>query len=321
MPSMVSANRFINTVVLPLVIVAYGVYLLIDHVHNNQLPASGNHIQRIQKIGSIDGLLFGGSNVVYSLSAELLSYHTGMKWYNASVLGEWWSIERHKNFIQDLSTRIDRTKVRYVVYSSIAPYQKEIIARAESRENLATGKNLGTREDLGISIKPKISILGYIHHHSLRNSDQRDNFLEKRDRFGDKVFENLNCRFTAEDPVSHQREDVDNSAEFLADYANFFASLFPNAAILIVLPSEYYGALSFDDSIFEQTLRTKFYSVLNAKYSKNGFMKIIFQPPYTSIKQVCDGRSHANEDGRLWRTRNLVESMREIVPSNTAMTQ
>jgi hypothetical protein len=85
-----------------------------------------------------------------------------------------------------------------------------------------------------------------------------------------------------------------------------------HAAILIVLPSEYY-ALSFDDSIFEQTLRTKFYSVWNARYSKNAIIKIIFQPRYASNEQVCDEQYHANEDGRLWRTRNLIEPMSEAV--------
>jgi hypothetical protein len=309
MLSMVSANRFISTAVIPLVTLAYGVFLLIDHGHNPIDLANRDHIQRdhpqrdhiqrdliqnIQKIGGINGLLFGGSNATYSLSAGFLSYYTGMTWYNASVSAELQNIERHKNFIQDLSADIDRTKVRYVVYSTYVPYEKKI-ARFEASANR------------GIMIKPKTSILGYIRHHDFRNSDQRERFPEKRDRFGDKVFENVNCRFTAEDPVSHQREDVDISAEFLADYATFFASLFPNASILVVLPSEYYGALSVDDSIFEQTLRTKFYSILNARFFKDTNMKIIFQPPYTSIKQVCDEQYHANEDGRLWRTRNLVE--------------
>jgi hypothetical protein len=308
---MVSANRFISTAVIPLVILAYGVFLLIDHGHNRafELAITGSlqrdhiqtdqisteHIQNIQKIGSIDGLLFGGSNAAYSLSAGFLRYYTGMKWYNASLNAELGTIKRHKNFIQDLSAGIDRTKVRYVAYSSYIPYEKKV-ARFESSANR------------GITIKPKISILGYIRHHRFRNSDQRGN-EDKRDGFGDKVFENVNCRFPADNPVSHQREDVDISAEFLADYAIFFASLFPNASILVVLPSEYYGALSFDDSIFEQALRTKFYSILNARSFKDTNMKIIFQPPYTSIKQVCDEQYHANEDGRLWRTRNLIELM------------
>jgi hypothetical protein len=317
MLSMVSANRFISTAVIPIVILAYVVFLFVDHGHDQyvryrdalyQIPA--NYIQSIQKIGRIDGLLFGGSNSKYSLSAEFLSYSMGVNWYNASVISEFGTIERHKNFIRDLSALIDRTKVRYVVYSSIAPYKKGEIASYKSRENL------------GIGIKPKISVLGYLRHQLFRDSEfsQLHRALEfpRFSRFGDWVFENENCG--AKSVLKHEREDEDISVEFLVDYAIFFASLFPNASILIVLPSEYHdGSLSFDNSLFEQTLRTKFYSVLEAKYLRKTTIKIIFQPPYSSITQVCHQPFHANEDGRLWRTRNLIEFMREIVPSNRAM--
>jgi hypothetical protein len=290
MLSMVNANRFINTFAILLVMVAYAVFLWIDHNHNNQVdPANKDHVQSIRKIGNIDGLVFGGSNAIYSLSAESLNYYTGIRWYNASVIQELWTIKRHKDFIRDLSARIDRTKVRYVVYSSIFPYWTGVIR---------------SRENLGIRIKPKVSVLGYI----LQTS--RNLKFPQRNRFGDVVFESVKCDFTAEYTVKHQREDENISVGFLADYAIFFASLFPNASILIVLPSEYYGALSFDDSIFEQSLRTKFYNILNGKYFKNTTVKIIFQPPYSSITQVCDEQYHANEGGRLWRTRNLIEFMR-----------
>jgi hypothetical protein len=289
MLSMVNANRFINTVVIPLVIVAYGVFLLIDH--NNQVNGR-DHIQSIQKIGSIDGLVFGGSNAMYGLSAEFLSYYTGIKWHNASVLAELGTIQQHKSFIEALSARIDRTKVRYVVYSTIAPNQTGVIARSQSSTNL------------GITIKPKISALGYIRHQPFSDSGFR---YYKRNIFGDMVFENEACDFTA--VAKHEREDEDISTDFLVDYTIFFASLFPNASILIVvpsaLPSAYYGALSFDDSRFEENLRTKFYNVLKRKYFKNTNVKIIFQPPYSSVTQVCD-----TEGGRLWRTRNLIEFIR-----------
>jgi hypothetical protein len=290
---MVNASRFIRMVAIPIVIVAYAVFLWIDHVDNNEVAAaSGDHIQRIQKIGSIDGLLFGGSNAVYSLSAEFLSHYMGIKWYNASVIDELATIKQHKNFIQNLSARVDRTNVRYVVYSSFAPYQTGAIAKSQSRENT------------GISIKPKMSVLGYLRHQPFRHQE-----FPLRNNFGDLVFRNRDCDFTAKYVVKHEREDEDISVGYLADYAIFLASLFPNASILIVLPSEYYGALSFDDSIFQQTLRTKFYRVLNAKYFKNSTMKIIFQPPYSSIIQTCDRPFHANKNGRLWRTWNLVEFM------------
>jgi hypothetical protein len=303
MLSMVNANRFINMVAIPLVISAYGLFLLIDHTHNNESPLKEDHIQNIQKIGGVDGLLFGGSNAVYSLSAEFLSYDTGMKWYNASVLSELDTNERHKNFIQDLSARIDRTKVRYVVYSSIFPYQTGAIARHKSRENL------------GMAIKPEMSVLGYISRELFRHSEFPKG--NRRNRFGDMVFENGICdNAYVEEKLRYEREVADISAKFLAEYAIFFVSLFPNASILIVLPSAY-GALSFDDSIFEQTLRTKIYNAFNEKYFKNTAIKIIFQPPYSSITQVCDAPFHGNADGRLWRTRNLLERMREAVVATT----
>ena len=300
MPSMVNANRFINMGAIPLVIVAYAVFLLIDYSNHNSHnidPASSiesiQSIQGIQKIGSVDGLVFGGSNAVYSLSAESLSYLTGIKWYNAAVLQEAEAIERHKNFIQEISARIDRMTVRYVVYSSVTPYTS-VIPKAKITEK-------------GLGIKPKDSVLRYIaayFRHSPRRPDPQ------RNNFGDIVFDSVECDFTTEDNVKHERNDEDAIVNILVDYTIFFASLFPNASILIVLPSEYYGGLSFDDSIFEQTLRAKFYSVLNTKYFKNTIIKIIFQPPYSSIAQVCNQKNHANEDGRLWRTRNLIESMR-----------
>src|SRR5262249_50477069 len=212
---MVNANRFINLVLIPLAIVAYSAFLLFDHGYTYQVidPASRDHIRRIQKIGSLDGLLFGGSNVAYSLSADFVSYDSGIKWYNASVVEELRSIERHKNFIQDLSATIDRTNVRYVVYSSNFPYMPGTIARFKSEENL------------DIRLKPKLSALNYIRHRPPSNS------FPQRNRFGDIVFENVHCGLAAEYRLYHTRENVDTSAEFLADYAIFFASLFPNASI------------------------------------------------------------------------------------------
>src|SRR5262249_18714441 len=160
-------------------------------------------------------------------------------------------------------------------------------------------------ENLGI--KPTISLFGYIlHRPSFRFSE-----FPMRNSFGDMVFERADCDFTSKYVVTHERENEDTSVKFLADYAIFLASLFPNALILIVLPSEYYGTLSFNDSKFEQTLNTKFQSVSSANYSKNNIMKIMFQPPFSSKAQTCNRKYHANEDGRLYQTRNLIMFLRE----------
>jgi hypothetical protein len=292
---MVSANRLINIGVIPLVTVAYAVFLCIDHNRNGYADIK-HHIEDIQNSGSVDGLVFGGSNAHYSLSAESLSYHTGMKWYNASMAGEMLSINRYGAFIQHLSTRIDRTKVKYVVYSSILPYSVGGVAM----HKLDTKAN-------GEGIKPNRNMLAYIKN-GANIPYPRDSAV--RSDFGDIVFDRIKCDFTPENQFHLMHEEIGISVNFLIDEAIYFASIFPNASILIVLPSRYYGGLIFDDSIFDQALRTKFYSVLSEKNFQNSRVKIIVQPPYPSITQVCDDPWHANEDGRAWRTQNLIESMR-----------
>jgi hypothetical protein len=310
MLSMVNANRFIRAGAIPLVLVGYAVFIWIDHARATrgyEDPDVKVHMQNVKTRRSVDALVFGGSNAIYSLSAGYLSYNTGLNWYNASLDGELGTIDRYKSFVLELSARIERTKVKYVVYSSAFPYLIGLIDYQVRRELN------------GIGIKPSGSVLGYIVQYlsgRLRQVSSRSQqnslgdivFERQRNSFGDIVFESVKCAFTK--IPGHQREDEDVAVDFLVDKAIFFTSVFPNASILIVLPSEYYGVASFDDSIFEKDLRSKIYSLLRAKYHFGGMVKIIFQPPYSSITQVCDNESHANEDGRVWRTGNLIESIR-----------
>jgi len=301
MLSMVNANRFISKGAIPLVLVAYAVYVWIDHAHathrNDEWDGDVKvHMQNVQNGRGVEALVFGGSNAIYGLSAEYLSYHMRINWYNASLYGELGTISRYENFVRELSARIDRTKARYVVYSSLLPYQMGAIAEAKKGEQ-------------GEGIKPSVSVLGQIVQYVSGRPRQASD-PSQRNSFGDIVFESVKCAFT--DSPEHRREEEDVSADFLVDKAIFFASVFPNASILIVMPSEYYGA-SFDDSIVEQNLRTKFYGLLRQKYHFEGMVKIIFQPPYSSITQVCDSQSHANEDARVWRTQNLFESIQPII--------
>lgn len=295
MLSTVNANRFINMGAIPLVIIAYAIFLWIDHNRSHDDPDIKVHLQNIKNIGGVDGLVFGGSNAIFSLSAEFLSYFTGVKWYNASVSGELFNTERHKNFIKDFSARIDRMRVRYVVYSSLIPYEIGQIAKVESDK-----KEI---ESPRINLRPHKSVLAYIHD---RTKDHKDPW---RNGYGDLVFDDrVTCDSSDQRTKPHEREAIDIAVDFLVQMTFFFTSVFPHASIQIVLPSEYYGH-SFDDSIFEQSLRAKFYGFLREKHLTNSMVKIIFQPPYPGIAQVCWGGTHANEDGRLWRTQNLMELM------------
>ncbi len=294
MLSMVSANQFTNIVAIPLITVAYAVFLCIDHNRNPNIADIKHEIQDIQNSGGVDGLVFGGSNALYGLSAESLSYYTGMKWYNGSMANE---AVIGTRIIQDLSARIDRAKVKYFVYSSVLPYWGQTSWTLDQKV-------------IGEGIKPTRSIGAYIKKGG--NIDYRSR-MEIRNGFGDIVFDRIKCDFNGDSHVDlRAKKWALSGVESLVDKAISFASIFPNASILIVLPSGYYGGLSFDDSIFDEAVRTKFYGVLgglSGKYFKNSMVKVIVQPPYASITQVCDSPWHANENGRTWRTLNLIEFM------------
>ena len=302
---MANANRLINLIAIPLVIGTYAVFVSIDHKHGNSNNIEWRHLlQSKETNGRAGGLLFGGSNVYYSLSAESLTNNTGVKWFNASISDELHSVNLYKSFIQELSARIERTKVKYVIYSSELPY--------------SIGKIVEYKRDLklrGDGIKPKASLLAYLFGHAAKSEIEQSAYWEKvfrRNRFGDLVLDRALCDVSAErKQATHEREQQGISADFLVDKAILFAAEFPNALIVIVLPSGYYGHVTFDDSMFEENLRSRVYNVLIEEHFKNS-IKMIFQPPYSSITQVCDSPWHGSDDGRSWRTQNLVASMHEM---------
>jgi len=161
---------------------------------------------------------------------------------------------------------------------------------------------------IGEGVKPIRSMFAYIknggNYPRTRNSEIRNDF-------GDIIFDRIKCDFTADNQFDllRARQEISISLESLIDKAIYFATIFRNASILIVLPSGYYGEGVFDDLIFDEGLRAKFYSELGGRHFQNSALKIIIQPPYASIKEVCDGPWHANEAGRAWRTQNLIDSM------------
>src|SRR6516165_3002267 len=105
MLSIVSANRFINMSAIPLVLVAYVIFICIDYSRHTRYedPDVKVHLQNVKNSRGIDALVFGGSNAAYSLSAEYLNYNTGLSWYNASLNGELGTINRYKIFVRELS--------------------------------------------------------------------------------------------------------------------------------------------------------------------------------------------------------------------------
>lgn len=74
---------------------------------------------QLENLGDVDGLIFGGSNAVFSLSAERFTELSGERWYNASLQNEGVTWENQERFLDDVTAAVDPTAVKTVIFASI----------------------------------------------------------------------------------------------------------------------------------------------------------------------------------------------------------
>lgn len=305
---MVSVNRFILNVGIPFVVVLYFVFLYWEYV---QLSDHGRreivetHNSNLRRAGNVDGIILGGSNAVFSLSAEQMTKLSDMSWYNAALIGEGYNDRNFNEYVRQIKANLDATSIKYIVYSTVHPFREGVIdRRLEYNGNLY--------DDPYLSIKPNRSIL------SLIKSYLRDGKLDLVKRhpnpliYGDFDFDSFDCgRFPGED-IKYEREKIAKAAEVLYQKIILYAQWFKNAEVIIVYPSEYYGDNTaqaiLDD--FNTKLTQRIVKRINSeKKVMPTRVKFISQPPYPVADYICDGRHHSNKTGRVWRTNDLYRQL------------
>ena len=128
-----NVNRVIFWVLIPFTFMCY----IIFRVAEWQLYGDGGrqliaeqHAINLSNIDDIDCLILGGSNAVFSLSAEQMSNESNLTCYNLSLLNEGFSDGAYFNFIRNLP--IERTEIKSVIYSSVYPLtRKNFVRRLE----------------------------------------------------------------------------------------------------------------------------------------------------------------------------------------------
>jgi hypothetical protein len=98
-------------------------------------------------------------------------------------------------------------------------------------------------------------------------------------------------------------EDKDKIKNFVIHQKEQLKKFFPNAKIILVIPSEFRGKYPIT-----KTEKIKRIEELKT-YGNDNFINkffVLFQPDFPSIEYTCDQSQHANELGRKYRTTNLV---------------
>ncbi|MBU2606215.1 MAG: hypothetical protein KKC43_10055 [Alphaproteobacteria bacterium] len=304
MPFMVSVNRFVWRFGIPALVVAYGGYLVWEYSSQSdggRIAIMREHLSNIAELDHVDALVFGGSNSVFSLSADQLEELSGMVWYNASLLNEGFSDENYRGWVEDVAGELDQTQVRLVVYSTILPFRANRFDERNDFDGDITGH-------LPLAIKPRVSAWSFLTQTVFEGGVLKSKEFPLPTRSGDLDFEQFDCGELPQEGQFFEQDNVAASARSIANMTAFFEATFPNAEVVIALPSEYYTRPE-DIARHDAFVRSVFTEVkedfAEMESVEPGRVKLVKQPPFPRFELVCDSRHHANQIGRAFRTQDL----------------
>lgn len=170
-----NVNRVIFWLFLPSLLIFYIGFRVVEWQNYNdggrQLIAE-QHALNLSDRDDIDCLILGGSNAVFSLSAEQISNQSNLTCYNLSLLNEGFSDEAYLDFIRNL--HIERIQIKTIVYSSVYPLtetdflqrlewnQRQIRINGEGSRNFEfTGRSLASYLKIFLQGKPLFESVKY----------------------------------------------------------------------------------------------------------------------------------------------------------------
>lgn len=293
-----NVNRIIFWFLIPLVLVLFlvfrvSIWWLWDDGGRQDIVEQ--HAINLTNRNDIDCLILGGSNAVFSLSAEQLSKEKGLNCYNLSLLNEGYSFSSYWDAVKSMP--IDVSNIRYVFYSSVVPYRLDSYL-VEKQENERAG--------LTISGNQEFSLIGRSLASYLKDGQSIVNFPLPTE-YGDFDFSKFNhCR---EDVEGNDRiiKDMESLSNWADTQLTTIFSIFSNAQLYFILPSELKGK-NFD--ITSQKNLIKILQSISLNFDNTS---IIVQPSFENSLQLCDASHHANNKGRSWRTIDLIARLKASV--------
>ena len=300
-----NVNRVLFWLVIPLILCSFVIFKLVESQNisdGGRLSIANQHHTNITSNVEINCLILGGSNSVFSLSAEQISNNTEFNCYNLSLLNEGHSFYAYWNFIKSLP--FDKDNIKHIFYSSIMPIQNDKYYYSKVK-NAESG--------LGIEGDQAFRLLGRSVASYLNNLFKGKDLFESGsyplpNKYGDFDFSKFKqCEYSSSSNTfgSLYWQDINLLSGWVNSQLNEMNSLFPKANIYFLVPSVLFkeNFFNFDN----KAVKTVESVVLNFDNSPNKTMFIV-QPAFNDVSVICDGPHHANSIGREIRTRNLISN-------------
>ncbi len=268
-------------------------YTFDDHGINQRIKETHQRFNKFDP--ELKGMVIGGSNAMWGLSAELLYKETGKKFYNFAMPSNGYNYLNYFDFLSSTLTSDQKSNIEYIIWSTIHPLDDPPY---DDFSRTITGQLNSAFQGLHLSLAQRIKSGTLASSYKFLHDQENGDFLK----------ESYNCtlsdpRILDEAKIRHvmgllpPRLRLNKEFKFEHEvYSNFLAANFPNAKIFLVLPPTYYPA-EVDSQVLE---------AMNQMTRDHG-QSLFISSPLNKLSYLCDEWHHPSPMGRSIRTKNLAK--------------
>ena len=297
-----NVNKLLWYTIIPALIIFYflfRVWVFVNFDDGDRTKIANTHISKLQSLKVLNGLILGGSNSYFSLSAKQIENEMNESWYNLSILNQGYSDENYWKFIDLALSEKQKEMVATVIYSSFTPMRKETFTL---RNNI----KYGIEGDKSFRLTGNKSIASYIGNLILDKDDDQS-FLPNA--YGDMIFENYKCEINHK--INRLNVDSNTNTYQIKAWLNVelktILNTFPNAKILFVIPAEYHSK-KFKLTNSYKTHNIIENEIINFSKKTDRSITLINKIYFLNKNMICDNFHHANKEGRYWLTSSILKN-------------
>jgi hypothetical protein len=236
----------------------------------------------------ITGIVFGGSNAVYGVSAKSLGDNLNQKWANLSMYGWYGSMALFGEYVKEVASNSSFAEVRTVLISdmrfttpSVSPEERDGLIRTST-----------------LRLVPRGSVISLLRDDSHFSSEPADPSVFSGSN-GDLLKYNYGIYgcISQISPMGPAEKDASIAADWARQEVEIVSRAFPKAKILITIPPVLSPSETHE---VRAAWRVTLISALGHVNARVLPAEDLNDPHY-----FCDRPTHANREGRQILTENL----------------
>ena len=273
-----------------LLLLIFDYYYFDDHGLQNRIDQSKERFETFDS--NVQGLIFGGSNAMWGISAKKLSKETNIGFYNFSIHSNGFNYLNYFEYINSALSKQQKENTRYIIWSNIHPLDSPPY---DDFSRQITGRLNSISKGLNLSLAQHIKNTFLSSSHKFIHDKNSGDFAEESFTcpVSDISILDTNLRDSIVDMTINLQFHEEFKIEFDA-YRDFYAQNFPNAKVFFVIHAAY-SQIKIEKNILNRFI------LLSEEANYNLFIS----SPLQDLKYICDASHHPSILGREVRSAEL----------------